>query len=88
MKKLNFKQWFESGGGFIGQSMTDPVDDHPPAGSEITTDPFYRPGDSPPTNNNKKRKLRKFKVAKFGFDADDGGDKVAIRKEVLPNYFM
>jgi hypothetical protein len=88
MTELYFKQWFEGGGGFIGQSMTDPVNDHPPAGSEITTDPFYRSSDFPPTKNIKKRKLRKFKVAKFGFDANDGGDKVAIRKEVLPNYFV
>jgi hypothetical protein len=85
---MNFKQWLEGGGGFIGQSMTDPAGDHPPAGSEITADPFYRSSDFPPTKNTKKKKLRKFKPAEFGFDVNDGGDKVAIRKEVLPNYFI
>ena len=40
---MNFKRWFESGGGFIGQSMTDPFDDRPPSGSEITVEPHTSP---------------------------------------------
>ena len=86
MIKLNFRNWFESG--FTYQSMTDPPEDHPPAGSEITTDPFYRLSDYPPTKKKTKNKKRKFRQANFGFDVDDGSDKVGIRKEVLPNYFV
>ena len=64
---MNFKQWFESGGGFIGQSMTDPFDDRPPSGSEITAEPYTSldRSDLPPTKNNRKKERRKPKFATF-----------------------
>jgi hypothetical protein len=81
---MNFKQWLESGGGFIYGSIADPAtdqNDHPPLGSELTADPNMNldGSDLPPTNKNKRRKnkIRKPKFANFG-----------IRKEVLPNYFI
>jgi hypothetical protein len=84
MYKLNFKKWFEGGGGFIYGSMTDPEDDHPPSGSEITSDPYLRMSDFPPTKKTKKKKIKN-KIAKFGFSAEDGGQ--GIRKKVL-NHFV
>jgi hypothetical protein len=75
---MNFKQWFEGGGGFINQSMTDPVDGRPPAGYEISADPYMSldGNDLPPTKNNRKR--RKPKFASF----------IGIRKEIPSNYFI
>lgn len=69
---MNFKQWFESGGGFIYGSMADPAtdqNDHPPLGSELTADPYMSLGgdDLPPTKKNrKKEEKRKPKFAYFG----------------------
>ena len=68
---MNFKQWLESGGGFIYGSMTDPAtdqNDHPLLGSELTADPNMSLGgdDLPPTNKNRKKERRKPRFASFG----------------------
>jgi hypothetical protein len=83
---MNFKQWFESGGGFIYGSMTDPAtdqNDHPPLGKDLTADPnMSLDGDDlPPTKKNKRRKINK---DRYQIKFPDFG----IRKEVLPNYFI
>jgi hypothetical protein len=75
---MNFKKWFESGGGFIGQSMTDPFDDRPPSGSEITVYTSLDGSDLPPTKKNRKKEKRKPKFATFG----------GIRKEIPLNNFI
>lgn len=80
---MTFKQWLESGGGFIYGSMADPAtdqNDHPPLGANLTVDPNMSLGgdDLPPTNKKKnKRKIKKTNFADFG-----------VRKEILPNYFI
>jgi len=77
---MNFKRWFESGGGFIYGSMTDPFNDRPPSGSEIAADPHTRldGSDLPPTKKNRKKERRKPKFATF----------VGIRKEIPSNYLV
>jgi hypothetical protein len=80
---MNFKRWFESGGGFIYGSMADPAEDpnnHPTPGSILTADPNTELDGRglPPTKKNKKKKNRyQIKFPDFG-----------IRKEILPNYFI
>jgi hypothetical protein len=83
---MNFKRWFESGGGFIYGSMTDPAtdqNDHPPLGKNLTADPYMSlvGDDLPPTHRKKRKKNRgnryQIKLPDFG-----------IRKEILPNYFI
>ena len=81
---MNFKQWFESGGGFIGQSMADPAtdqNDHPPLGSELTADSNTEldGGSLPPTKKIKKKKKDRYQI-KF----PDFG----IKDTSLPNYFI
>jgi hypothetical protein len=85
---MNFKQWFESGGGFIYGSMADPAtdqNDHPPLGKDLTADPNMSLGgdDLPPTHRKKKKK-KKDKENQYQIKFPDFG----IRKEVLPNYFI
>lgn len=84
--KLEFKNWLESG--FIYQSMTDPVDGNNPSGSEITSDPYVRFDDFPPTKKRrrKKEKHKNKKMAKFGFNPEDGSH--GIRKEISSQKFI
>jgi hypothetical protein len=80
---MNFKKWFESGGGFIYGSMADPAtdqNDHPPLGKDSTADPYMSldGSDLPPTKKNRKKEKRKPKFASF----------IGIRKEIPSNYFI